>query len=216
MIQVLGMQRVAILAGLLGLNLVVFALTYFFMDPQASKMQRQLNAARGQGNSIQQEIDRLQYEFAQIGDQQVMFEQIKEDGFFTPQGRRQAEQVLRMAQNESGVFTAKVAIRPAERENNEQADKADHAILQSSVNIRIEAYDDVDVFRYIYLLRNNFPGYLSVDGLTLLRTQDLSVDILRNVTLEKPPVPVGATLSFIWRTMVPENVAPSANNEGGF
>jgi len=166
-----------------------------------------VNNNRGEGSRIQGEIDLLQNQFLQLDSQQDIFDSLKEDGFFEPQGRREAERVLRDIQNESGVVSAKVGISAATIDKNEIAREAGYSVLSSPVSIAIQAIDDVAVYRYISMLRNDFPGYLNIDRFELNRTGDVDAVFLRNITLDEGAPPIEAKLEMIWRTMVPDDVA---------
>lgn len=212
MISILGIQRVAVIAGLIFLNLALLALTYFFIAPSSSQMERSVMINRSEGTRIQTEIDDLQDQFLKLDTQQVVFNGLKENGFFEPQGRREAEKVLRSVQTQSGVFSAKVGIGAAVIEQNEKAREAEHTILASPVNIEVQSTDDINIFQYIYILRNDFPGQLNVDEFSLERSSDVDAEFLRSLTLDEGAPPVKSTLQMTWRTMVPNDVA--GVNEG--
>lgn len=214
MISILGMQRVALLIGLIVLNLVVFGVAYLFMGSSSKQMERSVITNRSEGSRIQLEIETLQDQFLQLDTQQVVFDALKEDGFFEPQGRREAEKILRNAQDSSGVSSAKVGISAARVAKNEEAQKAGYSVLESPVSIGIQSIDDMSVLQYVYSLRNDFPGHLSIDAFSLERARDVDADFLRGITLEEGADPINARLEMTWRTMVSDEVAGVNNSDG--
>lgn len=215
MISILGIQRVALLIGLLVLNLIGFGLAHFFIGPSASALERSVSVNRSEGSRIQAEIESLQDQFVQLDTQQVVFNTLKERDFFEPQGRRDAEKILREVQERSGVFSAKVGISAASVKPNEIAQRASHSVLKSPVNITVQAFDDLNIFQYIYILRENFPGYLSIDKFSLSRPRDVDANFLRDITLQEGAAPLQASLEMTWSTMVPDDVAGVDNSLNG-
>jgi len=213
MIKVLGFQRIAILLALLAVNILLGYLAYMHFIPQKDIKDRELRSVRGQVSTLHSDIDGLQIEFEQLDEQRAEFESLKKDGFFDGQSRRKAELILNQIQERSGVVSAVVGIAAGEFEESEQAAKAEHQILNSPVEIRIEAVNDLDIFRYIYLVNEFFPGHVSLESIRLNREADVSGVVLRGIASGKNPALVSADLSLKWRTMIP--IAAGAANNGG-
>lgn len=204
MIQVLGTKRILTLGAMLAANVVLAAGVYLYLMPQKMKMQGELNSMKSQVSTVQTDISRMQVEFEQLEQQQAQFDVLKADGFFGAQGRRQAEKILESIQKQAGVVAAVANIAPGNVEDNEEAQKAEHKILVSPINIRIEAMDDVDVYRYIYLMQKFFPGYVSVERIAMERKSAITGPVLRNIASGANPQLVHADIDVLWRTMIPQ------------
>lgn len=213
MIKVLGLQRIIILLVLLAINAVLGFAVYMHFTPQQVVKERELRGVRGQASTLQADIDGLLVEFDQLDEQREEFERLKKDGFFDGQSRRKAELIFQKIQERSGVVSAVASVNAGELEDNEEAKKADHQILKSPISIRIEAVNDLDVFRYLYLINEFFPGHVAVKNIKITREADVSGTVLRAIASGKNPPLVIADLELIWRTMIPAE--EDANNSQG-
>lgn len=205
MIKILGTKRIVVIVALLAINALFAAGVYLYYAPEMLHAERRYRGHRAKISSLQSDIDRLQIEFDQLEAQRAQFEELKEKGFFGSQFRRQAEKVLEKIQQESGVISAVASIDSGTVEENEEAKKAEHKILRSPITIKIQAVDDVDVYRYIYLMENVFPSHVALTNITLTRKGDLSSTVLRGIVGGTNPPLVNADLKFVWRTMIPES-----------
>jgi hypothetical protein len=204
MIKILGAKRILTIVALLGINALLGAIVYLYLMPEQGKKQRELTGLRGNISTVQTDISRMQIEFDQLEEQQDQFDDLKARGFFGNQGRREAEIVFQKIQSEAGVISAAAKISPGTVEENEEAQKAEHKILVSPVKIDIEAMDDVDVFRYIYLVEKFFPGHVTIQKVTLERQAEITGPVLRSIATNTSPKLVVAVIEAQWRTMIPQ------------
>ena len=215
MIKVLGTKRILVLLLLLGLNLVFAGGVYMYLTPEKMTKDRELRQVRGQIIGLQSDIERIQIEFDQLEDQQAQFDILKKEGFFGSQGRRQAEQVFERIQKEAGVISAVASIQAGVVEDSEEAAKAEHKILKSPITVRIESLDDIDVFKYLYLVEQFFPGHVTLTRINLERKAEVSGTILRGIASGGNPELVEADIEMVWRTMIPETSIIAPAPEGG-
>jgi hypothetical protein len=214
MMNVLGPQRVLILTALALVNILFAAGGYFYLAPEESAKEQELRQMQNGIAELQTDIERLQVEFGQLEQQQSKYSLLKARGFFSSQDRRQAEKILETIQKKAGVVAAVASIQPGVVEDNEQAQKTGYKILRSPVSVKIDALDDVDVFRYLYLIEKHFPGHVSFTRMNIERKSDVTGTILRSIAAGNNPPLVEAQLNMVWRTMIPESeVIPS--DKGG-
>ncbi|MCB9982100.1 MAG: hypothetical protein H6861_00270 [Rhodospirillales bacterium] len=205
MIAVLGIKRVMILLALLALNAVLGTAVYMYLIPEVQVKERELRSLRGNVSTLRADIDRMQVEFEQLEDQKEEFETLAKHGFFKDQSRRQAEKVFNAIQKSSGVSSAIASVKSGDIEDNPEAKKAEHKIIKSPIEIRLEAFDDINIFHYLFLVENYFPGHLSVESIRLEREADVTGTVLRAIANgDKPPL-VSANVELMWRTMIPES-----------
>lgn len=205
MIGVLGIKRVAVLVVLVALNGFLAAASYMYLAPELQTKERQLRSDRSQVSTLRNDIDRMQIEFDQLEEQKEEFEKLAQDGFFKDQSRRQAEKILSQIQKNSGVSKAIASVRAGEIEDNEEALKAEHKILSSPVEIQLQAFDDVNIFHYLFLVENYFPGHIAVKDIKIERTADVTGTVLRAIAAGGNPPLVSANVNMVWRTMIPQS-----------
>ncbi len=204
MIRVIGTKRVLTILVLIALNGLLAAVVYMHFVPRKLAAENELRGLRGNISTVQSDISRMQVEFDQLKLQQAQFDMLRQRGFFELQGRREAELTLQKIQQQSGVVSAVVNIMGGVIEESAEALKAEHQVLASPVNIHIEAMDDVDVYRYIYLIQQFFPGHVSFEKLSMKRNAEVSGTVLRAIATGSRPQLVSADLSMTWRTMIPQ------------
>ncbi len=205
MIKVIGAKRFLVLAVLLSANLLLAAATYLYSIPQESETAKKLRTLRGENQTKQADIDRMQIEFEQLGQQQDKFDALKNDGFFKNQVRSVAKKLFKDIQIESHVVSSVAAIKPGVIEENEEAKKSNYKVLASPVDITVEAFDDSDIYNYLYILEQKFPGHLSVDKMSMTRVTDISGPVLRSIATGQNPILVKATFQMSWRTMIKDS-----------
>lgn len=204
MIRVLGAKRILTILTLIALNALMGAAVYFYLMPEKIRKSQELTSLRGQISTVQTDIGRMQIEFDQLEVQQAQFEKLKERGFFEAQGRREAEKVFQKIQQEAGVVSAVANIQAGSLEDSEEAQKAEHKILVSPVTIKLAAVDDVDVYKYLYLVERFFPGHVTIKKIMLERKSNINNTVLRAIATGGKPQLVTADIEAEWRTMIPQ------------
>jgi len=204
MVKVLGFRRIVILLALIAINAILGAVAYMHFIPQKDIKERELRGVRGQVSTLRTDISNLEIEFEQLDEQREEFEMLKKDGFFDGQSRRKAELIFQKIQKSSGVVSAVASVSAGAFEENEEAKKANHKILNSPIVVRIEAVNDLDIYRYIYLVNEFFPGHVGIDTIKIRREADVSGTVLRGIASGKNPPLVTADLRLAWRTMIPD------------
>lgn len=204
MIRVLGAKRILTIIALIALNALVGAGVYLYLMPEKLRKNQELSGLRGQISTVQNDIGRMQIEFDQLAVQQAQFEKLQERGFFGAQGRRDAEKVFQKIQQEAGVVSAVANIQAGSLEESEEAQKAEHKILVSPVTIKLAAVDDVDVYKYLYLIERFFPGHITIKNIMLERKININNTVLRAIATGAKPQLVTADIQAEWRTMIPQ------------
>ena len=210
--KVLGARRVMLLLVLVAINVLLAAVVYGYMLPSKGKAERELRAKKAEVSRVQTDIERMRVEFDQLEEQKERFEGLKKSGFFIDQERRQAEDLFALLQERTNVISAKASIKPGTVEDNEEAAKAGHKILSSPVEIEIEAILDTDIYHYIYLLEQFFPGHVDITSMDIIRDIDVNRAVISSIASGASPPLMKARLSMIWRTMIPEDAVIRTGN----
>lgn len=207
MIQILGIKRVLILGMIVCVNLFLGALVYGLLMPHEEQAHKELSSLEGQISSRRQEIEGIRGEIDRFASQKDQFDELHKMGFFSSQNRILARAKFDELRELSKILTAKYKIDKASYETNDQISKAGHVILKSSVTVGIEAIDDVDIYRFLYLLDTAFPGHAAVESLKINKNQDVTQALLRQIGNGIPSALVNGELTFVWRTVLPEDQA---------
>ncbi len=205
MIKVIGTKRIIILLALIGLNAALAAAIYLYVIPESSRTAKKVRTLRSQNQAKQADINRMQIDFEMLGKQRDAFDELNRRGFFKSQVRSVAKKIFKDIQDEAKVVSAVVLIKPGVIEDNEEAKKSNYKVLSSPVKITISSYDDSDIYRYLYIMENKFPGHLSINNMTIKRVSDVSGPALRAIATGGNPVLVTANVDLSWRTMIPES-----------
>jgi len=213
MIGIIGIKKVIVLLILAGLNIALASIINFYGYPEKSRTDSSLINLRSEISSVQADIDRIQIEFEQLDKQQKQFDALKASGFFSNQLRSVAKNKFKEIQKETNVISAVASVMPGKIEGNEEADKAKHKLIVSRIAIDIRAFDDLDVYRYVDKVQKSFPGMVSLEKLTMVRTKDVNGPVLRAIAAGEYPELIKASVELNWRTMVPEDQISAEDNE---
>ena len=71
------------------------------------------------------------------------------------------------------------------------------------MKLSIEALDDIDVFSFIEILEDEFPGYVQFQSVDIKRNAELDTDTLKKIGAGTPVSLVKADVNFLWHS-VPE------------
>lgn len=223
MIQILGFRRLAILASLIILNVVMGAALYFYVQPETQRNDRLLRGMISQNSELRGNIDQIQQEQTVLNEQKERFASLQDTGFFGTQDRRAIQNILLDVQEQSGVISAVASVAPADAERTRFADQAKHRIMVSPVSIEIDAYDDVSVLAYYELLKERVPGHIKLETMEIERLRDITPEVLLQIVQGEPTILIRAKLELSWRTLLPNHVIQQVvedpgefNDEGGF
>lgn len=215
MIKVLGTKRLIVLGIFVGINALLGAVLYGYLEPSNLGLDRDLNSVKRQISSKRAEVGKLRVEYQQIQEEKEFFGGLENAGFFNDQDRVLARRRLQDIIDQSKVLSAKYDISPRVEVPNEKAKDANHVELSSPISVNVDAIDDADIFSFLYLVENAFPGQTSVQSFSLQRVQDVNEAVLRSVGTGSSPVLVKGQIGFVWKTIVPVDKL-QANNAGAF
>ncbi len=204
MIEILGTKRMLRLGALLGVNLLLALILYAYLLPDSKKVDMQMRSLQNQVFEVESDIEKMQIDLQTLKDQEADFDKLKNGGFFQYQSRRDAQNLIEEIQKESSVITSSASIDPGKIVENDEAAKAGRGILVSPMKVSIDAYDDLDIYKYLELLQEKFPGKLSIERIEVSRLVDLSSTILRGIAGGENIPLVSAEVFLTWRTMVDE------------
>ncbi|NCC22975.1 MAG: hypothetical protein EOM26_11035 [Alphaproteobacteria bacterium] len=204
MIGILGFRRIVVLLVLAAIAGLVAAGVYLYLEPQNVAAEREMRSLKSQVAAKRNDIEKVRAELDKLTEQKDTFEELRKVGFFSQQDRLVAKDRIEEIQELSSVLAVRYRIRPAEIETNPLIRKAKHVVLASPFEITVDALDDSDIYRFIYLLQTSFPGHASFDSVNLKRGAQVDDASLRQILTDRPVALVNGNLKFTWRTILPE------------
>lgn len=210
MIEVLGFKRILGLAVLVGLVAALAGAHYLVLVPHREQQDRNLRSVKSEVEMRQQETQRMREEFSRLDHVKFKYNQLLKFGFFSDQDRVFAREKLNELQKFSKVINARYEIKPVEEEENRKINEAGHRLLKSQIHITLNAFDDIDVYRFLYLLNYGFPGQVSVTAVDVRRIRDVTAPVLQAVGSGSYAPIVEGKISLDWYT-----IAPKEKNEEG-
>lgn len=215
MIKIIGFRRIMLILILIGFNALLAAAMYLYIQPSRESTESELRTLKGAISARRGEIAQLQDDFTKLEAQRVRFEELKGLGFFSEQDRVIAREKFDEMQNLSRVLSAKYVVKAADVKTDADLEKAEHVVLSSPVTVQLDALDDIDIYRFVYLLETSFPGHAGIEKIQLKRGSRVNEAVLRQIGSGNPVVLVSGTVDFLWRTAVPKgDVQGIASQQG--
>lgn len=205
MIEMIGPVRAAIIVMLLALNLSLGYAYYNYLSPNTELYEMQIGNVSAENRALRENVLNLKSGFTQIRDKLSSFKKLEARGFFTDQSRDTAQTLFNEFRLLSNLLAVRYQIRPPTIVRDNRAKEADYVILKSAVTVDMEAVDDVDVYSFVALLKNNFPGDVEITKLTIEQAAPVSDFNISEIAAGTSVVMVKANLEFYWRTMYRES-----------
>lgn len=212
MIGIIGLKRILAALILVGFNAVLGASSYLYLAPEITKVERELRTVRAQVADKQGQTEMIRSERGQIQERKAQFEDLKAAGFFNDQNRVDAQKRIQEIQKFTKVLAAEYTVNPAEIEKNDFVSETGHVLIDSLINMNVDALDDLDLYALVYWMENAFPGHVSVRSVEIKRNFDVNDTILREIGTGAQPAVMKGVLQFDWRSMLPEEQGGTDRN----
>ena len=162
---------------------------------------RNLSSAKSKLEGKRAEIQKLKEEYALLQSNLKEFKNLEARGFFNDQGRVEAQKSFEKLRSVSGVLKAKYDIASGEIVEDTRASDAGYVVLKSPITVELDSLDDVDVYSFLKLIEEKFPGRVDVVSMYIKRKEAISPVLLRRIGTGEPVTVVTSKLEFVWRTM---------------
>ena len=218
MMKSIGLSRLFIILLLASFTLFCLFYSYKVGGPNIKKEKRSLAVVNNDISKMTSDMDKLSQGLTQFEGQKQAFSNVQRFGFFDDQDRVKARQLIEAMQEESRLLSAVYSLGPAESLNEPRATDAGYDLLNTNIGFTIEAVEDIDVYKFIYLLNYGFPGQISIKSLSMSRDEEITQPLLRQIGTGQPTPLIRAELEVFWKSMVPEgqfNPDADENNRGG-
>jgi len=202
MLSNLGSKRIGVFVFLFALNIVLGVYTHTHVVPSVQNADKMLRGLKAEIEEKREDIKRVRFDLSDLDGRKDDFNNVKDAGFFQNQDRRSAEIILNKIQELTNMVNATVRILPGALVEDSIATKLNYVVMESPISLELESLSDVDIFRYIYLLENYFPGHVTIQSINLNRQRRPDGSVLRAIALGEPVAMAKANVEVIWRTMV--------------
>lgn len=211
---ILGPRQILTILVLVALNAVVGLLTYGYLVPSKTETEAVVAQTQSETEARRSEVLKLQNEFAQLEKDVTRYKELEARGFFSDQNRVLAKDMMDRMQQMSGLLKAKYIISSGEVVGDPAIAESGYSIINSPIDVEIEALDDMDVYSFLALLKKSFPGSVTVTDIEVSREVDLTQPLLRQIGSGVPFALVKSKVKFNWRTITQGN-APDPNATAG-
>lgn len=213
MLQILGRSRIIVLSVLVALNLVAMYALYMYAAPERLNSDLDLTQARSRLEGKRSEIQTLKQEYTLLQNQLKSYKELEARGFFNNQGRVEAQESFEKIRTVSGVINAKYDISAGEIVNDPRAESAGYVILRSPIKVVLESLDDLDVYSFLKLIQERFPGKVDIVGMKIDKLKDVTAEDLKNISSGKPEPVIQTLIEFAWKTMASQqSLSPDTAN----
>lgn len=201
----IGVQRVIVIFILAAFAAGTAFLYYAQLLPQKENVERELRSANAQVSSMRGKLQEIREEFASFEQSEQQFKKLEETGFFNDQNRVFARERIESLQTQSRVKSVQYQVSRADIQESEDADRAGYALLSSPIRIELEAFNDMDIFRFIDLFQKNFPGHIMLNGIDLKKERNVNEATLRAIGVGDDVTMVSAQINAEWWSMAPQD-----------
>ncbi|MEM6812570.1 MAG: hypothetical protein AAF549_08915 [Pseudomonadota bacterium] len=210
MIRIIGLQKVLFITILIALAGSLFFYESTILSSQINDSQRDLRRQKAELSTMTKNTQKLSKGIELFQNEREVFQAIEDSGFFDVQNRIEAREKLEAMRVESRLLFARYNIKPAEVIALEELEGSGYSMLSSDISFDLGAIDDSDIYSYIYLLNHGFPGEFSITSLDIVKEQNVTQPLLRNIGVRAQFDPlVKATMNVKWRTMVKNEIIQS-------
>ncbi len=202
-----GKSRLFIVFVLFVLNVFMAGVVTQFFMPETTRLSREVSKTERDLRKTKADVRTFKEKYQEIEAEKEKYNALIKNGFFGGQDRARVRDLFDSLQDVSHVFRATYTVSPALFEKNENIRKAGHVILNSPVTVRVDAIDDIDIYRFIHLIEDRFPGHTEIRNIRIVKDREVTQSVLRAIGNNTPVRLVGADISFNWRTVIPEEAA---------
>jgi hypothetical protein len=205
MLYQLGRRRIYALVILAILNLGVGLFWYFYLIPESTLQNQTLTSVTSEVETKREEIHKLKLEYATLQTQVRDFKIIENKGFINDQNRVAAQAAFERLRDSSGLMVAKYNISSGQLTEIPSIAEAGYVMLKSPVKVELEAIDDFDIYSFVKMLDERFPGEVEMKSWNLERLEEVNNEIIRSINRGTPNPMVKSIVEFDWKTIASRN-----------
>jgi hypothetical protein len=202
MIRSLGIQKIIVLVLLVLMLAVIYFYGVVALGPKNQFVERELRLNKSEFSELTQNMEKLVFDLAYFDQHKIQFKSLEDLGFFNSQDRLNMRSRFNEMQKESRLISAQYSVSPLTIEKNKKAAEAGYKILKTTIDFNLEAIEDADIYKFIYLLNYGFGGHISIAELSIKRDKVVTPTLLQKIGDGEDVAVMSAVLKVNLRTMV--------------
>ncbi len=214
MMKAIGLKKVILVLSLAALAVLMFLYSQQILGPNLKKQQRLLSSGKGEISTMTNNLNQLTDSLQRFEKEKEDFAQVRNLGFFDQQNRVEARRLITAIQRESGLRISNYTIKSAASIPSEKSREAGYKILNTDIDFKLEAIEDADIYKFIYMLNYGFPGQILIKDLSISKEMNITQPLLRKIGVGDSVPIVEATLNVSWQTMVPDETIAVSDSTG--
>lgn len=185
----------------------------------SSALQQEAKRAEGRLNSARGEVASRESENKSARNSLELYRQItgeSEQAKISDLSRDKAQLWLKAIAKQNDIVDLEGSFDPVTPIASTDFKKTTLEGISSLVKLKFAAMTDVQIYRFIEAVLDDFPGYVKITAFTLERTGEVTAEVLRATGRGTVPKLVKGTMEFYW-VGVREIETPAQNQQqGGF
>ncbi|HPD83413.1 MAG: hypothetical protein R3D88_01450 [Alphaproteobacteria bacterium] len=213
MIEIIGHRKIYFIGFLALVAVGLYYYGFMHLKPQVVKVERSLKVSKSEFSQIKANMDNLVIGLQQFDTQKEEFNKLRAYGFFDAQDRLDLMLRFREMQKESGLLLAKFDISPAKVEDNPLAKDAGFQVLTTNIKFNLEAIEDVDVYKFLYLFNYGFPAQVFITDIKMSRDIGITRTLIQRLGSGSPVAIVKAEVMVTIKTMIEDPLQKKTDEE---
>ncbi|NQZ13667.1 MAG: hypothetical protein HRT94_02415 [Alphaproteobacteria bacterium] len=205
MIYILGVKRVLLIVALVVFCMAGAAYRYVILAPQYDAVERESSINEGEVSTQRGKINDLLTNHQRFLEQKEDYDMLEKMDFFNTQNRLEARTLFGVLRDKSGVISVRADMKPSEVEFNQHAREINHKLLKTEMSFDVGAYEDIEIYNFLFLLDYAFPGVIEIEEFEISKTQPVTQPLLRKIGGGEDVPIVDAKIKAVWWTLVPSD-----------
>lgn len=205
MIQILGTTRIAVMSALVLLIAGVSALMVLYLFPLREDTDAELSRTNSEISSKRAEIVQLKAEYETLQTKMVDYKELEAKGFFTDQYRVLARDRLSYLSKITGLPNAGTKIEAGKTLENDVLRDAGHVVIVTPIKFDIDTFNDLDIYTFISLLQQRFPGVVGFRRIAISRSGDVTGENLQKIVNGDRISLVESSVDMDWYSVWPQD-----------
>lgn len=203
--KLIGIKRLLVLAVLIGLNALIAAAYFLWLNPSLEEAKVKLSAVTGDISSLRGKIQNTKQELAEYQTNLPAYETMRSNGFMSGQDRFQITRDLDVVRQNAGGIGFSFRIEDLKTLDNAAAKNAGMKVVDSRINIEnITTLLDIDIYSFVNRMQREFPAHLRLNSIRIERKDKLNQATLARLQRKDNVALINSNLVFDWITYVPE------------
>lgn len=210
MTDIIGKNRVVILAILLVANIMFYAGDTYYVKKNAQNANSELRAVKSKTQQFKNQTREVLEDNENLRKRSAIYENLIDKGFVNDQNRVTVRDSFNLMATVTQLVNANYEVSRAEVLEDKTLQSVGYNLLKSQVKVEMSAIDDVKIYNFLYLIANKYPGIANIKSLNVEKESEITAEALRRMNSAEPSPIVTGFVEFDWVT-----IAPFDNENGG-